>query len=557
MSRLSLYLTICSLLWAAGCWAAASGPSQVDPAALKNWQDMRFGMFIHWGPVSLTGEEIGWSRGQETPIEQYDALYKQFNPEQFNAEDWVKVARETGMKYIVLTTKHHDGFCLWDTKQTDYNIMNSPFKRDVVAELAAACKKQGIAFGTYYSTCDWHHRDFPRTSPGGQVKRDVHNLDRYTEYLKAQVKELLTGYGPLVTIWFDVPQEFDAVRGQGVIDFVRALQPDLVVNNRTGAKGDYSTPEQRIGSFDRQRPWETCMTICRQWAWKPDDLMKSREECLRALIYTIGGDGNLLFNVGPMPDGRIELRQVERLKEMGQWVRQHEEGIYGTRGGPFKPGSWGASTCKGKAIYLYVLQWPDGQPLQLPAISPAITEAKTLCGGPVQYRQSAEAVEVDVAPDKRCPFVTVIKLTVEGEAFSIPPCAVSVSGSAAYGKSATASNTFKNDTDYGPDKALDDDAETRWATDGGVRSAWLAVDLGEEVTVDSAMIDERGWDRVQKFELQYQAGDEWQTVCAGTTIGAQKRLSFAPTKARHFRLNILDATDGPTIWEFQLFKLKK
>ena len=131
---------------------------------------MRFGMFIHWGPVSLTGHEIGWSRGAQTPIEEYDNLYKKFNPTKFNADQWVAIAKAAGMKYIVLTTKHHDGFCLWDTKLTDYNIMNSPFKRDVVKELADACKKQGIAFGTYYSVCDWHHPDFPLTSPGGKVQ---------------------------------------------------------------------------------------------------------------------------------------------------------------------------------------------------------------------------------------------------------------------------------------------------------------------------------------------------------------------------------------------------
>ena len=141
------------------------------PEAIERWQDMRFGMFIHWGPVSLKGTEIGWSRGSQIPIAEYDSLYKQFNPTQFNADQWVAIAKSAGMKYIVLTTKHHDGFCLWDTKLTDYNIMNTPFHRDVVKELAAACKKQGIAFGTYYSVCDWHHPDFPLTSPGGKTKR--------------------------------------------------------------------------------------------------------------------------------------------------------------------------------------------------------------------------------------------------------------------------------------------------------------------------------------------------------------------------------------------------
>ena len=303
---------------------------------MKRWQDARFGMFIHWGPVSLKGTEIGWSRGREIPLEEYDNLYKQFNPVNFNADEWVSIAKAAGMKYIVLTTKHHDGFCLWNTKQTDHNIMNTPFKRDVVKELSEACKKQGIAFGTYYSTCDWHHPDFPLTGQGGRKERAKSDLDAYTNYLKRQVAELLLNYGPLSTIWFDVPQRFDSVRGQGVIDFVRVFQPDILINNRTGARGDYYTPEQKLGKFDNKRLWESCMTIGRQWAWKPNDEVKSLEQCLHSLIRSAGGDGNLLFNVGPKPDGTIEPLQAERLKEMGEWLKKYGYTIYETRGGPFK-----------------------------------------------------------------------------------------------------------------------------------------------------------------------------------------------------------------------------
>jgi alpha-L-fucosidase len=173
---------------------------------------MRFGMFIHWGPVSFTGMKLVGRGARRLRSTAYDNLYKQFNPTNYNAEEWVRVAKAAGMKYIVLTTKHHDGFCLWDTKQTDYNIMNSPFKRDVVKELAAACQQQGIAFGTYYSTCDWYHPDFPFTSPGGKVRREKSDIDSYQRYLLAQIRELITNYGPLLTIWNDVPQEF---KGRG------------------------------------------------------------------------------------------------------------------------------------------------------------------------------------------------------------------------------------------------------------------------------------------------------------------------------------------------------
>ena len=152
---------------------------------------MRFGMFICWGPVTLTGHEIGWSRGKETPIEEYDNLYKRWNPVNFNAEDWVKTAKDMGERYIIFLTKHHDGFCLWDTKETDYNVMNGPFGRDVTKEVSDACKKHGVAFFPYYSTCDWHHPDWPEMGHAGRQRRKTHNIDRYKEYLKAQSKELI------------------------------------------------------------------------------------------------------------------------------------------------------------------------------------------------------------------------------------------------------------------------------------------------------------------------------------------------------------------------------
>ena len=278
----------------------AAKPSPHD-LRLAQWRAARFGMFIHWGPVSLTGTEISWSRGAGVPIDEYDNLYKRFNPVRFDAEAWVKTAKDAGMKYIVLTTKHHDGFCLWDTMQTDYNIMHSPFHRDVVKELAAACKRQGIRFGTYYSVTDWHHPKHPLGSPGGTTHKPTADLEGYTVYLKRQLAELIGNYGPLDSIWFDVAQCFDAARGQSVIDYARSLQPDILVNNRSGAAGDYDTPEQTVGGFQDRRPWETCMTICNQWAWRPNDSMKSLKQCLQTLVSCVGGDGNLLFNVGLRP----------------------------------------------------------------------------------------------------------------------------------------------------------------------------------------------------------------------------------------------------------------
>lgn len=395
-------------------------PIEAQPQAIANWRDMRFGLFIHWGPVSLKGTEIGWSRGAEVPIDEYDALYKQFNPTAFDADEWVRIAKSAGMKYVVLTTKHHDGFCLWDTQETDHNITRTPFNRDVVRELADACRRAGLAFGAYYSTCDWYHPDFPLGSPGGNTLKPSADLDAYTRCLDAQVRELITKYGPLQTIWFDVPQEFDRPRGQGVINRLRALQPDILVNNRTGAAGDFDTPEQYIGGYRDDRPWETCMTLCTQWAWKPNDVMKSLEECLHTLVRTAGGDGNLLFNVGPTPLGVIEDRQADRLAEMGRWLERYGTSIYGTRGGPWKPAKGWVSTRRDRTVYLHVLKWPEkDSPIALPALARPFLRATLLDGTDVSIQVREGKWHVEVPADKRDAIDTVIAIELDGSAMEM------------------------------------------------------------------------------------------------------------------------------------------
>lgn len=407
-----------------GAEPAASAPVAAPPtdAAIANWRAKRFGMFIHWGPVSLTGKEIGWSRGKETPIEKYDNLYKIFNPTKFNADEWVTIAKAAGMRYIVLTTKHHDGFCLWDTKLTDYNIMNTPFKRDVVKELAEACKKQGIEFGAYYSTCDWYHPDFPLTSPGGKVRREKSDIDSYNKYLLGQIEELITKYGPLITIWNDVPQEFKG-RGVPTINLVRKLQPDILINNRTGDGGDYDTPEQKIGGFNMDRPWESCMTVSAHnaWAWGgSNDGVKSLEACLRMLILGNGGDGNILLNVGPTPEGIIAPEQVNRLKDVGDWLAKYGESLMETRGGPYKPTTDFACTRKDKTIYLHFLK-RSGDVIKLPSLPAKIVSAKLLTGGDVKTIQTGTELSLTLAPKDPKEIDTIVELTLDGSAMDIAP----------------------------------------------------------------------------------------------------------------------------------------
>lgn len=403
---------------------AGSRPSEsLSEKRLSWWREARFGMFVHWGPVSLKGTEIGWSRGGERrgrqdigeiPADIYDNLYKQFNPVKFDAEAWVRLAQDAGMKYLVFTTKHHDGFVNFDSKLTDYKITSpeSPFGRDIVAELSEACHRAGMRLGFYYSPPDWYHPDY-RTE----------NHARYIAYLHGQLGELCRNYGKVDLIWFDglggTAEDWDSERLFGLI---RRLQPEVIINNRGGLPGDYDTPEQRIGEFRLDRPWETCMTLGRQWSWRPDDEIKSLKECIQTLVRTVSGDGNFLFNVGPMPDGRIEARQARRLREMGQWLKRHGESIYGTRGGPFKPTPWCTSTRKGNVIYLHILEWPENsERITLPPIDRGVVSSSLLTGGEVKVETGSSGISVTVPEPHRQEIDTIVALQLDGPAENIEP----------------------------------------------------------------------------------------------------------------------------------------
>lgn len=377
------------------------------------WREARFGLFIHWDPVSLVGTEISWSRagerrgypfgnGTEVPVDVYDNLYKRFKPDKFDARAWVRMAKAAGMKYIVFTARHHDGFSMFDTHLSDYKVTapDCPFGVDVVRKLADACHREGMRFGLYYSQPDWHNAD---------AFTDRHA--KYLAYMHGQVRELLTNYGKVDLLWFDgLGKGDDAYGATEMLKMIRSLQPDIIVNDRSGAGGDYRTPEQEIGEFDTVHPWETCMTIGDQWAYKPHDRVKSLAECLQTLVRCAGGDGNLLFNLGPRPDGSFEPEQMERIGAMGAWLRKYGESVYGTRGGPYHPTESLACTHRPGAIYLHVLRW-DGDTLDLPAPELPVQRLKVLTGGAATYRVSEGRLRIKLPADRHDPIDTVIKLT--------------------------------------------------------------------------------------------------------------------------------------------------
>jgi alpha-L-fucosidase len=242
---------------------------------------------------------------------------------------------------------------------------------------------------------------------------------------------------------------------------------------------------------------------------------------------------------------------------MGAWLKKHGDAVYGTRGGPFMPGQWGASTCKKNKIYLFVMNWPSDGPLKIPAVGMTVKKAAVKSGGSVKMSRTEKMIELDVSQENRNPIATVIELTVDGKAFEIKPVKiVSKSNSVASGKQAKASQSYSKNEQYAPAKAFDDDPATRWATPAGTKAAWLEVDLGKEMKVGRAMINEGHWDRVRGFQLQYKVDSQWKSAYEGRKIVSTRRFDFDPVTARYFRLNILRATEGPTIWEMQLFETK-
>ncbi len=366
-----------------------------DDERMEWWRDARFGLFVHWGLYAVpagtyqgkrvdgTGEWI--MNSAQIPVGEYEEFATRFNPIGYDADEWVRLAKNAGMKYIVITSKHHDGFCLWDSKMTDYDVMNAtPFKRDILAELAKACKKHKIKLCFYHSIMDWHHPDaqapfFPNYN---DTSRSNPNFDRYVEtYMKPQLAELLANYGPLGVLWFDGEwiKDWTEPKGKALYAWLRELQPDLIINNRVGKgrqgmeglnkgdgeyAGDFGTPEQQVPATGLPGvDWETCMTMNDTWGFKSyDENWKSSAELIRTLVETTSKGGNFLLNVGPTPEGLIPQASVERLEAMGQWMAVNSESIYGTTASPIGKPEWGYCTAKGETLYLHVTEWPaDGK----------------------------------------------------------------------------------------------------------------------------------------------------------------------------------------------------
>jgi len=361
-------------------------------ARMAWFQEARFGMFIHWGVYSVPAGE--WSGKtsygewfmEEThmPVSEYEKFAAQFNPVKFDAKEWVRNAKNAGVKYIVITSKHHDGFGMYRSDLTDWCIKSTPFQRDPLKELAAACKDEGIVFCFYHSIMDWHHPDWGTRRKWNDKAIGTPDMERYTTYMKGQLKELLTGYGPIGILWFDGAWEspWTHERGVDLYNYVRSLQPSIIVNNRVGkgrsgmqgmdkgqGVGDYGTPEQEIPAtgFGSDVAWESCMTMNNHWGYnKNDQNWKSAKTLIQNLVNCASKGGNYLLNVGPTSEGLIPGPSIERLAAMGAWMKVNSESIYGTTASPFAILAWGRCTQKPGKLYLHVFDWPKDATLRVP-----------------------------------------------------------------------------------------------------------------------------------------------------------------------------------------------
>jgi alpha-L-fucosidase len=380
------------------------------------FRDARFGMFIHWGLYAVPAgtwkgkqiEGIGeWIMNRaKIPISEYELLAKDFNPVKFDAEAWVQVAKDAGMKYLVITSKHHDGFAMFDSGTSRYDIVEAtPFKRDPLKELAAACQKAGIKFAFYYSQDqDWHEPEASGNEwdfPSDREWKKVLGKGYFEGKVKGQLRELLTSYGPIGLIWFDTPRLISKEQSLDLVKFVHDLQPDCLVSGRVGhGVGDYdSAGDNQISVGDTQRDWETPVTLNDTWGFKSyDHNWKSVNVLVRQLIEVAARNGNYLLNVGPTAEGVIPQESVDRLREVGQWMKVNGDAIYGSKASPFPyDASWGTVTQKAGKLYLHVFEWPKGD-LVVYGLRNNVKKAYLLAGGkPLKVTQKSDkTIEHDV-----------------------------------------------------------------------------------------------------------------------------------------------------------------
>ena len=408
---------------------AAYTPTAENLKARDWFQNARFGLFVHWGVYSVLGDGEWVLNNRKLTLTEYDKVAAQFNPTQFDPAEWVGLVKQAGMRYITITSKHHDGFAMFHTKQSPWNVVDStPYKKDILKMLAAECQRQGVKLFFYHSHVDWHHPDyFPLGRTGQNTGRAPGGTwSKYIDYLNAQLRELLTGYGEIGGIWFDGWWDRPTADWQleKTYQLIHQLQPACLVGNNHHLKPfdgedfqmfEKDLPGQNTAGFNAnseigQLPLETCDTINRAWGYNSTDTRyKSVKELVHFLVRGAGFGANFLLNVGPMPTGKIQPEFVERLKGMGEWLAKNGETIYGAKGGPYRPRTWGAITQTASKVYVHVLDWAD-ELLAIPDVG-NVRNARLFAGGQtVPMNRTEGGLVLRLPKTGRDPIDTIVAL---------------------------------------------------------------------------------------------------------------------------------------------------
>jgi alpha-L-fucosidase len=542
----------------------AATPAKMESPARRDarmawWREAKFGLFIHWGvyavPAGKWGDNTSYGEwimnSAKIPVTDYRGLAARFNPVKYDPQQWVDIAADAGMKYIVITSKHHDGFALFPSAASTWNIADaSPYKKDLLAPLVQDAHAKGLKIGFYYSQSqDWMNPGGAKSGfSSGDGWDEAHKGD-FDTYLKnvalPQTREILSRY-PIDILWWDTPMDMTAERAKPFADLV-VQHPKLITNNRLGGnhQGDTATPEQFVPATGYPGDWETCMTLNGHWGYNAaDDNWKSSTDLIRKLADICAKGGNFLLNVGPTAEGEFPPACVERLRDIGQWLKVNGESIYGTTRGPFAYLPWGVATRKDQTLYLHVFEWPDNGRLIVPLGNQASTAKLLATGEDLSVRQTNGRLVIDVPSSAPHPAASVVALEITGEPITRPLPTVGAL------VTATASAPGAD-----PANVIDGTAERRWRAPKEEKSAALDITLKAPATIGAFALDEPDvWPRMkQSFLLEAEVDGQWKSIASGKTDGHGKSGGTTPATAARFRLTMECPAGSPGVAELQLY----
>jgi alpha-L-fucosidase len=560
--HLLLYIGIVLMLMLS-CTNATQTESEVSPVREDDermawWREAKFGLFIHWGVYAVPAGKYGdntnhgeWIMHRASiPSAEYKEYASQFNPTKYDPAAWVKVAKDAGMRYIVITSKHHDGFALYPSDVTNWDVVDAtPYGKDLLAPLVDEAQKAGLKMGFYYSQAqDWNH-------PGGAKARyeegdgwdEAHKGD-FDAYLAdialPQAKEILSRY-PLDILWWDTPTWMNEERTRPFVEALK-VRPDIITNNRLGIDGDTKTSEQFVPVTGHEGDWETCMTMNRHWGYNAyDDDWKSSEELIHKLIEICSKGGNFLLNVGPTAEGEFPEPCIERLQDMGAWLKVNGASIYGTTAGPFSYLSWGAATRKGDLLYLHVTDWPENGKLNVPIRSK--TMGATLLVNPdeaLEVSTEPERIVIQLPEEAPDPVATVVVLELTEEPVVMPLVS--------QGKSILASSEHP---DHAAAYVMDGTGHHLWEAADTTGESYLEYDLGEPAWIQATGLDEPDrWPRYrQSIRMEVETDQGWKQLFVAETNGHGLVQQFEPVLTQRVRLYVDREAGPPGIAEWQLY----